>query len=284
MKPFLGIDLTRDKKNERINGSEFLVQEPSVALSESLKVSMKESDKTIEKAKLPLPLRTIQFTCGIIALLIIGAILKADVSLTVGYQNAPYLFWIAGICAVIWLILWIWSKQKAKTVLEASESIKTFSELDKVAYRIYDELSVPDDAKSVDILSFFYKIKDGNIKMQTKGMQTALCFNPEFRVFADTQNLYLANLDGKYAFPLYSIIALRTIKKRISIIGWNKEQPFNKGFYKQYKLTVNNYGSVFCKYYHILEVNHQSETFEIYIPCYESSVFEELIGLKAEHK
>lgn len=284
MKPFLGIDLTIDKKNEQLNGSNFLVQEPSLASSELLNFSMKESDETVEKSKLPLPLRITQFICGIVSLLIISGIARATVSLAEGYQNAPYLFWVAGICAVIWLVLWTWSKQKAKTVLETSESIQTFSDLDKVACTIYDELSVPADAKSVDILSFFYKTKDGNVKMQTKGMQTALCFNPEFRVFADTQNLYLANLDGKYAFPLYSIIAFRTIKKRISIIGWNKEEPFNKGFYKQYKLTVNNYGSVFCKYYHILEISHQGETFGIYIPCYESSIFEELIGLEADPK
>lgn len=284
MKPFLGIDLTIDKKNEQLNGNNFLVLEPSLASSELLSFSMKENDATIEKSKLPLPLRITQFTCGIVSLLIISSIMRAAVPLAEGYRNAPYLFWVAGICAAIWLVLWTWSKQKAKTVLETDESIQTFSDLDKVACTIFDELSVPDDAKSVDILSFFYKTKDGNIKMQTKGMQTALCFNPEFKVFADTQNLYLANLDGKYAFPLYSIIAFHTIKKRISMIGWNKEEPFNKGFYKQYKLTANNYGNIFCKYYHILEVNHQGETFGIYIPCYELSIFEELIGLKAEPK
>ena len=31
MKPFLGIDLTIDKKNEQLNGNNFLVQEPSLA-------------------------------------------------------------------------------------------------------------------------------------------------------------------------------------------------------------------------------------------------------------
>ena len=33
MKPFLGIDLTTNKKNEKINGQEFLIQTPSSALT-----------------------------------------------------------------------------------------------------------------------------------------------------------------------------------------------------------------------------------------------------------
>ena len=159
MKPFLGIDLTIDKKNEQLNGSIFLVQEPSLASSELLDFSMKESDETIEKSKLSLPLRITQFTCGIVSLLIISGIARATVSLAEGYQNAPYLFWVAGICAVIWLVLWTWSKQKAKTVLETSESIQTFSDLDKVACTIYDELSVPTTQNLLIFFHFFIKSK-----------------------------------------------------------------------------------------------------------------------------
>ena len=34
--------------------------------------------------------------------------------------------------------------------------------------------------------------------------------------------------------------------------------------------------------YYILEVVHNTETYGIYIPCYELPVFEELTGLRAE--
>ena len=105
MKPFLGIDLTTDRKNEQINGSEFLVQTPSAALARSLEDSTGQAEKTIEKSKLPLPFRILQYLCGFAALLIIGGMVKADVSFREGYQNAPVLHWIGGVCAVIWLIL-----------------------------------------------------------------------------------------------------------------------------------------------------------------------------------
>ncbi len=274
MKPFLGVDLTTDKKNGQVNGIEFLVQTPSTALSNTLEVSSEKAEKTVNKAKLPLLFRIIQFVCGIAALLIAGGTLNADVSLAEGYSNAPWLFWAAGICAVTWLILWIWSKSKAKTVLETDESAQTFSHLESVASAIYKELAVPDDAKDVDILFFFYKVKNGEIKLVEKTIATQY-FNPEFKIFTDEENLYLANLEGKYAFPLSSIKKLHTVKKHIRIAGWNKEEKHNKGIYKQYKLTTDNYGCIHCKQYYILEINHQGESHGIYIPCYELPVLEE---------
>lgn len=281
MKPFLGIDLTHNKKNEQFNGNEFLIQEPSAALLNSLLTASEKATDTVNRSKLPQPLRVIQYICGITALLFGGGILKSDVSFSEGYYNAPWVFWGAGIGAVIWLILWVWGKLKAKSVMETEDSTQTFSRLDGINKAVYAELGVPGNAKDVDILSFFYKIKDGNIKIQEKGMQIAQYFNTEFKFFADSENLYLANLDGKYAFPLSSVTALRTVKKHIRIAGWNKDDAFNQGIYKQYKLTTDQYGCVHCKYYHILEISHQGEIFGIYIPCYELPVFEELTGLKA---
>lgn len=275
MKPFLGIDLTLNKKNDQFSGNEFLVQKPSSALSNSLEVSTDKAEETIDKSKLPLPFRIVQFVCGIAALLIATGILKADVSLAEGYHNAPWLYWSAGICIGVWLVLWLWSKQKAKTVLETEESEQTFSHLEGTASAIYKELSVPDDAKDIDILSFFYKVKDGEIKVQEKGMQVFQYFNPEFKIFADEENLYFANLEGKYAFPLSSIVKIHTVKKHIRIAGWNKDEKYNKGIYKQYKLTTDNYGCIHCKQYYILEIAYHGDSYGIYIPCYELATLEE---------
>ena len=273
MKPFLGIDLTTDKDNEQCNGTEFLVQATSAALANALDASSEKAEKTIEAAKLPLLFRIIQFICGITALLIASGILKADASFAEGYRNAPWLYWTAGICAVIWLILWLLSKQKAKTVLETEESAQTLSHLESTARAIYQELSVPDDAIDIDVLFFFYKIKNGEIKPVEQAFVTY--FNPEFKIFTDEENLYLANLEGKYAFPLSSIVKIHTVKKHIRIAGWNKEVKFNKGIYKQYKLTTDNYGCIHCKQYHILEIHHQGESYGIYFPCYELAALEE---------
>lgn len=276
MKPFLGIDLTENKHNAQMNGAEFLAQIPSEALRQALSASTEKAETTISGSRLPLPFRVVQYLCGFAALLIGGAILNAEVSFAEGYHNAAWLYWTAGICAVTWGILWLLSKHKAKAVLEAEASTQTFTHLEGVTQAIYQELGVPDSARTVDVLFFFYKYKNGELKLVEKTV-AAQYFNPEFKLFVDANNLYLANLEGKYAFPLSSIRQLHTVKKHIRIAAWNKQEAYNKGIYKQYKLTTDNYGCIHCKQYHILEVEHRGESFGIYIPCYELPAFEECV-------
>lgn len=276
MKPFLGIDLTTNKKNDQLNGNVFLAAKSSLALSQALEQSHKNVDETVAQAKLPKFFRIVQFLCGITAALLFSGILKADVSLAQGYHNAPWIYWTFGICLIIWLVLKLLSLQKEKLVLSADENAQVFSHWENTTDAVFAEFSIPTDAKEVDVLSFFYKLKDGNIKVCEKGMQVTQYFNPIFKIFSDSEYLYLANLEGKYAFPLSSVMGIRTIKKHIRIAGWNKEVPYNKGIYKQYKLTIDNYGCIHCKSYHILELNHNGEIWGIYFPSYELPVIEEI--------
>ncbi|MDO5151100.1 MAG: hypothetical protein Q4D76_17165 [Oscillospiraceae bacterium] len=276
MKPFLGIDLTMNKENEQINGQEFLIQIPSSDLSDLLENSKDKAEKKIEKAQLPFGFRVIKFICGIFALITIIGILRADVSFAEGYQNAPGLYWASGICLFVWMVLWIFARCKASTILETDESAQIFSHLEKVSDDIYRDLEVPVEAKEVDLLMFYYKEKNGDIKVCEKGMQIAQYLNPEFKVFTDNEYLYFANLEGKYAFPLSSIVNIHTVKKHIRIAGWNKDEEYNKGIYKQYKLTRDNYDCIHCKAYHILEIEHSGDVWGVFIPCYEWHVFEEI--------
>ena len=284
MKPFLGIDLTTNKKNEQLNGMEFLALKPSSAMARSFECSSEKAEETIKQSKLPLPLRVVQWISGAVGGIVAVGILKglSNVTLQEAYQNASVLFWVAGGCLLVWAILKLTSTQKEKSVMGKEESTQTLTNLEGVCRAIYSELAVPADAKEVDILSFFYKVKDGDIKVCEKGMQITQYLNPIFKVFVDSENLYIANLEGKYAFPLSSLVSITTVKKHIRIGGWNKEEPHNKGIYKPFKLTLDQYGCVHCKCYYILEINRNGESWGIYIPCYELAAFEELTGLKAQ--
>ena len=44
MKPFLGIDITTNRKNERLNGNEFLILKPSEILSQTLAKTTEQKD------------------------------------------------------------------------------------------------------------------------------------------------------------------------------------------------------------------------------------------------
>lgn len=289
MKPFLGIDLTTDKKNDRPNGAEFLVAKTSPALSRSFEQSSENAEETIEQSRLPLPLRIGQWICGAVGLVVALGLVKGlggenDVSLSQAYQNAPWLFWLAGGSLLAFAVLKLIGRRKEKTVLATEESAHTLRKFEGVCDAIYSELAVPSDAKEVDLLSFFYKVKDGSIKVCERPMQLWSHFNPVFKVFADSEQLYFANTEGKYAFPRSSLKAIHTLEKRVRVMGWNKTVAYNEGVYKQYKLTSDQYGCIHCKLSYILEIDRNGEPWGIHIPCYELPAFEELTGLKAQQK
>jgi hypothetical protein len=287
MKPFLGIDLTQNKKNEKLNNEAFLVDQPSPAMVRSLELSSKIVEETMKRSKLSPLLQIVQRIFGLIGALIAFSILRAvggsdGISMSQAYQNASWLFWIGGICLLIWGILKIISIQKERNVQGIEERTRVLSNFEGTCNAIYSMMAVPADAKEVDVLSFFYKVKDGKVKVDEKLLQLAPYFNPVFKVFIDGENLYLANLEGKYEVPLSSLVSIHTVKKHIQMVGWNKDELFNTGKYKQYKLTADQYGRIHCRCYYILEMNCNGESWGIYIPCYELPIFEALTGLKAQ--
>lgn len=283
MKPFLGIDLTENKKNEELNGSCFIVAKPSAAMEQALRASEEKANATVERAKLPPVLRVGQWICGAVAALLGVGLLRGltEVTVDVAYRNAPALFWVAGISLVLWLILRFLGSRKQKKVMDNEESQQTISNVESVMEGIYREFAVPGNAYETDVLSFFYTVKDGQLKVKEKGMQLAPYFNPVFKMYTDEENLYLVNLEAKYAFPKTALRGLRTENKHIRICGWNKEKSTDNKRYKPFKLTVDQYGCVHAKAVHILEVEHGGETWQIRFPSYELPAVEAITGLKA---
>lgn len=277
MKPFLGIDRTVNKKNEELNGRELLVQEPSAPLAQALELYGVHAGKVLEMAKLPAFFRVVQLLCGLCGLGIASGILKAEVSLSGGYHNAPWLFWTAGGCAIVWVVLWLWGRKRAKAILGDQEQTQAFSDFYGVAKAVYREMSVPEDAPEVDVLSFFYREEDGKIKIIKPKVQ-AQFQNMTYKIFSDERNLYLAYFEGKYAFPLASLEKREWVKKHIQLAGWDKEEPYNKGIYKKYKIVEDNDESIYCKGYEILIFTHNGTSWGIYFPEYEKHVLDAVLS------
>ena len=170
MKPFLGINLSSDEGNELLNGNEFLVAKPSAILTDALDSVSGKTQKIVKKSQLPLPLRVVMYACELIALIIIGGLLRADVSPAESYHNAPWLYWLFAVCVIIGILLFILGKRKERQVLEDTETKRTLSDSDAIEKEILAELSVPDNAREVDVLSFCYKEENETIKMAQKGV------------------------------------------------------------------------------------------------------------------
>ena len=143
-------------------------------------------------------------------------------------------------------------------------------------------MNVPDDAAGVDILHFRYKMKNGKIRPYLSGLQTTAYMNVSVKMYETNDALHIADLENVYSFAKSELKVITTVNKRISVPTWNKDEDPRKGSFKRHKMTVSNMGDVFFKPYYILEIEHESQNFGIYFPCYELEIFEHLTGLKAE--
>ncbi|MBE6693660.1 MAG: hypothetical protein E7589_02710 [Ruminococcaceae bacterium] len=284
MKPIFGIDITSDKNNEIINGSEFITKTISKQKAEDLESKREKLDQTVNDSKLPLWLRIIKYICGIYALLMLAGIIKAlpEVGgLDQVFRNAPFFIVSAVACGLIWVLLQFFAKKKEDRVLEEQNAEQQMEEIDTDIQSIYDELNVPCDAASVDVLGFAYKIKKGEVCVQARPFETTVFFNFDLKIYATDECLCLADLENVYSFKLAELKAIQTVNKRISVPSWNKEEEPTKGEFKKYKITVDDMEDVYFKPYHILEGEHDGEVFGIYFPCYELDTFESLTGLRA---
>ena len=239
----------------------------------------------INKAKLPLAVRIVKGIFGFAGLVLtLGTVRTwdAEESIIEYYQAIPWIFWVCGACIAIWGILEFSARKKAKKIIQSDEGDYTKNTLETVVKNIYAEHGVPASAPETDILAISYKIIDGEVHPKARTFESTPFTNLIYKVFSDSENLYLVNCEAKYAFPLTGLKAIRTVKKRIMLSDWNKDEKHNKGIYKSYKLSVDDHNNVYAKPYHFLEIEHNGETYGIYFPCYELPVFEEVTGLKAE--
>ncbi|MBP3307933.1 MAG: hypothetical protein J6L90_00670 [Clostridia bacterium] len=280
MKPLFCIDVTLDKNNEIVNGSEFITRTASKEKIEEYENKQEELEQTVEKSKLPLLLRIIKNLCGLFSLMVLAASVKAGFETAL--KNAPILVMSGALCGILWIILHFVSKAKEKKVLKEENAEQQSKEIDEDFKNIHNELNVPDDAAEIDVLLFKYKRKNGKINPYSSGLQTTAYMNMSVKMYETDDELHIADLESVYSFAKSELKVITTVNKRISVPTWNKDEDPRRGSFKRYKMTVNNIGNVFFKPYYILEIEHGSQIFGIYFPCYELEIFEHLTGLKAE--
>ena len=280
MRPFWGIDITRNKKNDHPDGDPLIVASTSAAKEAEVNQAAEQAEAMKEKAKLPLWVRIIYRGCGIVALIVLVGILRADVTFAQGYENAPALHWIGLICGVVAIGLFIWSKVRQSKVEKSKEFADTVVQAEQATATAAEELGIPSNALDVDVLAGKYKLKDGNLKFcELSPLSGATFVNVSAWAFVENETLYLADVNHKYAIPLSEITCIRKGKKRAVFRGWNKPIPMDEPPYKECKFGVNQFGDIFSKTHYILEFRHNGETWGVYFLPYELPAISKLTGI-----
>ena len=279
MKALFCVNVTNNKHNEEFDGKEFLIDQVTAAQEAALDSCTEDVEELQSEASLPKGLRILKYITSLAAIIGICSTIKSigKVSFKQMFINAPAIMYGTIACAVIWGILLLIERKKNNEVSEKESTSLVMRRADATVEACYDMLGVPDNAFNTDIFMMKYKLKNGEIKPKEQGFFTFI--NAELKVFADEENLYVADAISKYAFPKECLTGIRAIKKKAQVTGWNKGTPYNKGEYKKYKIAENQYGTIFIKPYYALQLSRYGEDYELYFPVYELEIMKALTGL-----
>lgn len=284
MKPVFAVDITDNKNNDEINGAEFITQTAAQIDAERLQKSSERAQEHIDRAKLPLWARIVEYVClglGVVVFSGISEALGDDVTLAEAYQNAAWLFYLCGGFFVTFAALAIWSVVRKRRVLNTDEAQTALAAFERESNLIYVQMGVPDDAVCVDVLTFCYKVRDGEVRPKSVGLDSTPYTNTQMRLFVKDGSLSLASASAIYSFSLSEICEIRRVDKRISLSQWNKELPCTDKSFKEWRIFEDSNSDISVKPYYILAVKHNGEEWGIYFPCYEIYAFENACNIKA---
>lgn len=285
MKPLFSRDLTENRKNREQNGEEFLVQAPSLLLTSRLESANASVMETIRRSRLPLALWLLKMLCGGFAALLLAILVLLVVKdgMAGAYAAGAWIFWCAGGCSLAFILLFALEKNREQEALRDGDAEDRLFALSSAAEAIYAELNVPETAKEIDVLLFCYRVKNGEPRPRPRNAMHPTqysIFSP--LTYVEDDRFVLACLEGKYAVPLSALKSIRTVRRRITFAGWNKDTaPTDKSF-KPFLSGFDLNGYVRCRWYHVLEFEANGETWGLYFPNYELQTVEELTGLKAD--
>ena len=289
MRPFLGTNLGATE-DAPMDGKEFIVRTPSAAMMPTIeeynKKTADEIDKQISSIKKGLPLILLRYLCMYAPLFVIvsslGTLLDG-VTFSQMLSNGRYLY--LGTVVVFCIGLFLRHREKLREAAEEEEEkMNDSADNGKEIYRqVLADMEVPAGTKELEVLYFDYKIKNGEYINKSKSENGAVYFyNGVFDSYADADNLYLADMEGVYAFPRASVVKLHTVEKKCELTMWLKDKDIEDEEFSEFRLKTDAEGDVHCTRYHILEVDRNGERWGIYFPSYEIHALEEWCGLKAE--
>ena len=101
------------------------------------------------------------YLSGIAAAIIFFGVIKSlidGISLSEAYKNAPYFFYIFGVCVIIFILLFAISRYLLKKGEKDPEFKVIASELENVVIATFSGLGVPQTAEEISVVASFFKV------------------------------------------------------------------------------------------------------------------------------
>jgi len=258
------------------DGQMFCTKEVQLDTAEKLDDVCEEIVLAEEKTQLSWPVVIVEILCIIIVAGFINGIINAEVTIKQAFANAPYLFVIAPVAAIVLIVIFIRQKKMQKNMESHLEETGVLENLDEMSKQAAEELEIPEDSMRVDVLADVYEMKKG----KKKPLDAPIILNPVMDMYIKGEFLCFTDATQEMGIAIEDIVQIENVKKRFSIAEWHKEEKYKSKKYKKYKIAENNYGLLIKGYYSI-RINSIWGEFEIRLPNYEEEAIrkiEEITG------
>lgn len=257
----------------------FVIRRVDGELSERQDEISEGFDEHRKNATLPGWLSIAKTLCALFCVIVLSAVIRAG--FTTAMRNAPGLVISGAVSGAVALVLWLIDRKKTKNVLGSKDFNADVEAAEKINEESFAALAVPADAKSIDVFGYAYENKNGKEKKMN-----IFCdyLTMQFRIFREGDLLCLGDVSGVIGVPVCDITGIYKINKRVSFMEWNKDERFDKGEYKQYKITCNNAGVLFIKPVYALRFLGGDDEYEIIFPAYELDAFTRATGVSVREE
>lgn len=270
-----GVNVTDDKNNESLDGSELVCFKISADLESKINSETDERNRFVNGQLKPLYVPMFAGMISFILLLIVGSfyeILREHFPNSSNVLTSILVFltlvFVPSLIVSIILIL------KLKRNLANSEKMKETQEKLEESYNLaIEQLEIPSVCQKMDIIRTRYWYKKNKYKV--KGVDNVDCV-----VWIDIDAFKICNLRSILCIPLQSITSVVQVKRKLAFSMWNKEKKPSKDEYKKYFISKRNEFPITIRCFYIITITHDGEEYELHLPNYEIDSFRKLTGYR----
>ena len=284
MKNLFSVNRTLDRENNDYDPSPYLAATVSEELQEKLRgafSSMEEKTATREPTEEELALKKKgNFYWKLCLLFFLGGLLLFIFGDSIpGYREIPAFHLIDIACMVVAVVFNFKARKLNRSELSIARGSMDvdFSEatkqLEEAAAEAARELGVPENALSVDILPFHYKMKgDTPVPAGKKNRYDNLSVS----LYVSDGDLCLATAHELFRVPLAHVKGYRTYDEEFEIDMWLKPEESDTEKYAEFGIRKSGFFSRKLRGYYGLDLGGE---YEVRIPCYDFAEVKGLLGV-----
>lgn len=171
---------------------------------------------------------------------------------------------------------------KRKKVVEDSDEYKeAMKYIDELSQKSEAFLNLPSEKEKVDVFFYTYITRDD----KQRDNSAFKYLNMSLYLFEEDNKLCLATNNAVYGIDKSLFKRMLQNPKKVSFSVWNKEHSHSSEAYKEYKISIDHYGTYHVKgATSVVFENEDGHMREIVIPPYEVKHFSKILNIKVIEK